>query len=463
VRAWLAGPAVRRLLWPVSVAVATLLATAVGLLIAVLVNGKLPSDNAIGPVVVGTLVAVVVGVVAAPMLRDSIRSAIPALRRAPSEITRRIAEWGAQRLPIDELLRRSAESLRTGLDSSRVEIWMTTPRGGLSRAVTLGVADEAPDFTARDVLVAARIGVAGEGWAQRWLPKLVTPVDPQDARRAPMRVGAITDSGEMLGLVVLGRRPGAPRYDFDDDDALGSACRLLAAILRNRQLTYALEASLADLQVTNEELQASRTRIVTASDAERRRIERDLHDGAQQHLLALAMTVGLVREMVADGESSDEVDAMLEQLGDDVRTAIGQVRELAQGIYPALLMDGGLEPALRAVAGRSPLAVRVEACGVGRYPPNLEAAMYFCALEALQNAAKHAPAAEVIVRLEQDDDVLHVSISDNGPGFDTNTPTAGMGRTTMADRVGALGGTVRWESTPGTGTTVLVDAPVPAP
>ena len=144
-------------------------------------------------------------------------------------------------------------------------------------------------------------------------------------------------------MVVVGRRPGAPRYDFEDDDSLAAACRVLAAIVRNRQLTSALEESLADLQVTNEELRRSRTRIVTAADAERRRIERNLHDGAQQHLLALAVTVGLVRQMVAEGEPAAEIEAMLGQLGDDVNAAIGQVRELAQGIYPALLMDGGLE------------------------------------------------------------------------------------------------------------------------
>jgi signal transduction histidine kinase len=152
---------------------------------------------------------------------------------------------------------------------------------------------------------------------------------------------------------------------------------------------------------------------------------------------------------------------MLAQLGDDVRAAIAQVRELAQGIYPALLMDGGLEAALRAVAGRARLKVRVEAVDVGRYPPNLEAAVYFCALEALQNAAKYAPDADVVVRVQQDGDVLRVCVRDDGPGFDPSTPNGGMGRTTMVDRVGALGGTVRWDSAPGMGTAVVVDVPVP--
>ena len=143
----LSASGLRRLLWPISVALATIAATVAGLLVAVLVHGQLPGGDAIVPVTTGTIVAVVIGVLVAPALRDGIRSAVPALRRAPSEITRRIAESASQRLPIDELLRRAAEAMRTGLDSPRVEIWLTRPPSGLTRQVTLGVADDAPDFT----------------------------------------------------------------------------------------------------------------------------------------------------------------------------------------------------------------------------------------------------------------------------------------------------------------------------
>src|SRR6202012_4205343 len=111
----------------------------------------------------------------------------PALRRAPSEITRRIAEAASQRMPVDELLRRAAEAMRTGLDSPRVELWLNTP-DGLTRQVTLGVTDDPPEFTERDRTVISRIGVAGEGWAQRWVPQLVGAADA-DPRRAPLRVG----------------------------------------------------------------------------------------------------------------------------------------------------------------------------------------------------------------------------------------------------------------------------------
>jgi signal transduction histidine kinase len=455
----LSASGLRRLLWPVSVALATIAATVAGLLVAVLVHGQLPSGDAIVPVTTGTIVAVVIGVLVAPALRDSIRSAVPALRRAPSEITRRIAENASQRLPFDELLRRAAEAMRTGLDSVRVEIWLTSPTAGLTRQVTLGVTDDAPTFTPRDRTVISRIGVAGEGWAQRWVPQLVGTSDSRDSRRTPLRVGAITDSGELLGMVVVGRRAGAPHYDFEDDDSLAAACRLLAAIVRNRQLTFALEESLADLQVTNEELQRSRTRIVTAADAERRRIERNLHDGAQQHLVALAVKLGLARSIAEDGDT-ETVLGLLEDLRADVQTTIGELRELAHGIYPPLLRDRGLGEALRTAATRSPLPCSVDVDLPGRYAEEIETAAYFCCLEAMQNAGKYAgEGASITVRLHGSTDVLCCELSDDGAGFDASTASLGHGFLNMKDRLGAIGGELSVESTPGRGTVVRASIP----
>jgi signal transduction histidine kinase len=456
------APVARRLVGLAALAGSTLVATLLGLAVAVLVHGSVPDASAAVPVIVGMLAAVVIGTLSAPVLREAIRNAVPSASRAPSEVSRRIADAATQRLPLDELLDRAAEALAGSLDSSRVEIWLAVEDASgrrLSRSASLGGGTGSVSFSPKDLAVAARIAVVGEGWARRWLPQLLAPEESADAQPAPLRIGAITDAGELLGLVVVGRAPGAVPYERAEDEALKAACQLLAAVLRNRALTMALEASLADLQHTNIELQASRTRIVTAADAERRRIERDLHDGAQQHLLALAVTVGLLKQMVKDAEPADEIEAVLDQLGGDVRTAVQQIRELAQGIYPALLMDSGLGPALRSVAGRSPLRTVVRTDGLRRHPPNLEAAVYFCCIEAMQNAAKHAPGAELTVDLVEADGVLTATVRDNGPGFDTTAPTTGMGRTTMADRVGALGGTVRWESTPGTGTAVIVEVP----
>jgi signal transduction histidine kinase len=240
-------------------------------------------------------------------------------------------------------------------------------------------------------------------------------------------------------------------FRTDDDLALADLGRRLGVVLHNRRLDRALQATLDDLRRTNAELRASRARLVAAADAERRRIERDLHDGAQQHLVALAVNLRLARDVAT--EDLGAVDALLERLGDDVREAIQQVRSLAHGIYPPLLVDAGLGEALRAVAARSAQPVTVEA-QLGRHDAEVEAAVYFCCLEAIQNAAKHAPDAAVIVRLWEDGGVVRFEVADDGPGFDPAGVQAGHGFQNMGDRLGAIGGSVTWESVPGHGARV---------
>ncbi len=164
-------------------------------------------------------------------------------------------------------------------------------------------------------------------------------------------------------------------------------------------------------------------RIVATADAERRKIERNLHDGAQQHLVALAVNLRLTRDLVA--EDPEAAAEMLDGLVDSVKETVQELRDLAHGIYPPLLMDSGLSDALRAAAARSPLDVAVEMTGIGRYPAELEAAIYFCCLEALQNASKHAPEAAVTVTIHESAGRLHFAVADDGPGFD---PTAATSR-----------------------------------
>jgi signal transduction histidine kinase len=144
-----------------------------------------------------------------------------------------------------------------------------------------------------------------------------------------------------------------------------------------------------------------------------------------------------------------------------VKATIQELRDLAHGIYPPLLLDSGLAEALRAAAGRSPLGVSVMADDIGRYPAEIEAAVYFCCLEALQNAAKHAEGATVEIHLREESGGLVFDVSDNGPGFDAAVATQGHGFLNMSDRVGAIGGTVRWDSTPGHGAAVVGSIPLP--
>src|SRR4029077_823124 len=203
-----------------------------------------------------------------------------------------------------------------------------------------------------------------------------------------------------------------------------------------------------------DELRASRARIVEAGDAQRRRIERDLHDCAQQHLVALAVSVNLVRQ-IADTDP-DAAKAMLEQIGSELQDAVQELRNLAHGIYPPLLMDRGLGEALSAAAGRAALPTGVEAQGIGRYPQAVEAAVYFCCLEALQNAAKHAgPGAQAMITVREDEGALLFEVRDDAAGFALATGAHhGHGFVNMSDRVGAIGGSIAVESGPGRGTAI---------
>jgi len=207
-----------------------------------------------------------------------------------------------------------------------------------------------------------------------------------------------------------------------------------------------------------EDLRASRQRLVAAQDAERRRLERNLHDGAQQQLVALAVRLRLARTTVS--KDLAEADRMLEQLEGDVTDALENLRELARGVYPPLLADQGLTAAIEAQARRSAVPVHVEADGIGRYPQELETAVYFCTLEALQNAAKYAQANEVAVSLHEDHGELELSIRDDGRGFDRAATPLGAGLQNMSDRLAALGGTLTVRSRSGAGTTIEGRVPV---
>jgi signal transduction histidine kinase/hypothetical membrane protein len=207
------------------------------------------------------------------------------------------------------------------------------------------------------------------------------------------------------------------------------------------------------LQARVEELRSSRQRLVTAQDNERRRLERNLHDGAQQQLVALAVKLRLV-EQVIDRDAA-EAKLMLEQLHGDVNDALQNLRDLARGIFPPLLADRGLAAALGAQVGKSTVPVELKATGVGRYPQDVEAAAYFCCLEALQNVAKYAHASLVTIRLEAGGGQLRFEVLDDGVGFEPTTTARGAGLQNMADRVEALGGTLDLRSQPGRGTRLI--------
>jgi signal transduction histidine kinase len=369
-------------------------------------------------------------------------------RHAPDEVIRTFGSRLTRALPLDELLLQLAESLKKTMSLSVAEVWTRGSSGGLERSVS--VPDRGPSaLTLRpeEETVVARAGVSGAAWAGIWLPHVL------DAPDEVVRIAPVTNSGELLGMIIVRRPPGALPFDDDDDQALTDLARQVGLALHNVNLDSALQESLDEVRRQADELRASRARIVQAGDAQRRRIERDLHDGAQQHLVALAVNVNLVRQ-IADNDP-DTAKAMLEQIGTDLQDAVQELRNLAHGIYPPLLMDRGLAEALSAAAGRAAIPTGVEAEGIGRYPQAVEAAVYFCCLEALQNAAKHAgDGAQAMITVHVDEGALLFEVHDDGAGFDVAAGGHGHGFVNMSDRVGAIGGTITVESAPGRGTTI---------
>ena len=191
---------------------------------------------------------------------------------------------------------------------------------------------------------------------------------------------------------------------------------------------------------------------MTAQDAERRRLERNIHDGAQQNLVALKVKLGLARHLLEKDPA--RLPDLIRQLDADADETLSTIRDLARGIYPPLLADQGLVTALQPQARRSPIPVSLRADGTGRYRPDIEAATYFCCLEALQNAAKYSQASEIHIRLSQQDGRLVFVVEDNGRGYDASQTQPGSGLQNMVDRVEALGGKLEISSSLGAGTRV---------
>jgi signal transduction histidine kinase len=264
------------------------------------------------------------------------------------------------------------------------------------------------------------------------------PKFPDDERAFPVR-----HQGELLGALSVTTSRREPLNETQER-LLANLAGQAGLVLRNVRLI--------------EELRASRQRLVAAQDQERRRLERNIHDGAQQQLVALAVKIRLARTMT--GRNVEKAQGLLDELQGETQEALENLRDLARGIYPPLLADKGLAVALEAQARKVPFPVQVEPNGVGRYPAEAEATAYFCVLEALQNAAKYADASSATVRLGHENGHLVFTVTDDGRGFDTASTPRGSGLQNMADRLEAIGGAVEVASAPGRGTTITGRIPV---
>jgi signal transduction histidine kinase len=376
-------------------------------------------------------------------------------QHAPDEAMRTFGSRLSRAIPLDELLLQLAESLRKSLGLEQAEVW-TGSGGVLERTISVPARGRARlTLSGKEQPVVARAGVSGPAWLSIWLPQLLEGREDAIVRAVPA-----AHSGELLGLLVVQRSPEADQFTADDESMLAELARQVGLALHNVELDSALQESLEELKLQAEELRASRARVVAAGDAERRRIERDLHDGAQQHLVALAVTVRLARQL-ADRDP-DQAKNVLDQLGSDLQETVQEVRNLAHGIFPPLLMDQGLPAALEAAAARAALPTTVDAAGIGRRSQELEAAVYFCCLEALQNAGKHAgDGAHATIRLREEEGKLLFEVADDGPGFDlASRAVKGHGFVNMSDRIGAIGGTLTVDSASGEGTRISGSVPL---
>jgi signal transduction histidine kinase len=367
------------------------------------------------------ILATAIVAVAAQPVREQARRAANRLvygkRATPYEVLSTFSESVAGAYADEDILPRMARLLAEGTGASRAAVWLRV--GSEIRPAAVWPADsdpgqakalaggELPDFPGVDASVAVRHG------------------------------------DELLGALTVSKPPKEP-------------------ILPAEQKLIAELAGQAGLVLENfrliEDLRSSRQRLVAAQDEERRRLERNLHDGAQQQLVAVAVKVRLAENLVGrDAEQREALHAILQ----DTQEALENLRDLARGIYPPLLADRGLPEALEAQARKIPFPVTFEFDGVERYPPEVEAALYFCVLEALQNAAKYADASNATVRLREWEGDLDLSIVDDGRGFDLQSTPLGMGLQNMTDRLAALGGRLEIKTAAGRGTNVLGRIPIP--
>jgi signal transduction histidine kinase len=312
-----------------------------------------------------------------------------------------------------------ARILAEGTGANRADVW-------LAAGARLHIGASWPANAPRPEAVALPVGNAA-------------PSIPGAARILLVRHG-----DDVLGALSVTKRAGEA-LSPTEDKLLSDLASQAGLILRNVGLTEQLQARL-------DELHASRVRIVGAQDAERQRIERDLHDGAERQLMAIAAKLAAA-QLIAGQDAKQEREIMA-QMRAETRTALEKLRELAHGINPPVLASNGLAAALGALAGRATVAAELCTGNLGRYPVEVETAVYFCCAEFLQNAARHAPGATVKLALAERDGVLTFSAADDGPGFDLAAPQHGSGLQNMIDRIAALGGTLEVMATPGTGTVI---------
>jgi signal transduction histidine kinase len=348
---------------------------------------------------------------------------------SPYEVLSRFSGAVTGAYAAEELPTRMAKVLADGTGAEWTQVWLAVG-DDLALAATWP-----PDATgASDPAVAD--------------PTVADPTVEADGRRSL----SVRQAGQLLGVLVVQERSHVELTSVEERLFAGLADQA-GLVLHGARLRAELSRRGDELAARANELRLSRQRLVDAHDAERSRLERDIHDGAQQHLVALAVNLRLAHTLME--RSPDRASQILAEQESAAVETVETLVSLSRGIYPRLLSETGLADALAAPANSSPLLVEVTADGVDRYPANIEAAFYFCGLEALQNAAKHAQATRVEIALSGGSDSLTMAVVDDGVGFDPATTQLGSGLANMRDRIESVGGTLCVEAATGSGTRVV--------
>jgi signal transduction histidine kinase len=338
-------------------------------------------------------------------------------RATPFEVLSEFSERVGETYSVDDVLPRMTQLLAAGTGAREARAWIRHGRTLRASAVAPADAGTMPDVE----LAHDESSVFGED----------------------LYVFPVTHQGELLGAITLAMAANDPMDASKERLAQGVASQAGLA-LRNVRLV--------------EDLRASRSRIVAAQDERAKALERNIHDGAQQQLVALTVRLRLAEQMAERDPAA--VAAMLGDLRDQASAALEDLRDLARGVYPPLLADKGLFAAVEAQARKAAVPVEIQPGQLSRYPPAIESTVYFCVLEALNNVVKYADASGAVVSLAQTDGVLAFEVRDDGRGFDSTGSTYGTGLQGMADRLDAVGGGLLVRSSPGTGAVVRGEIPV---
>ena len=393
-------------------------------------GGALTGSPGSPPVALSVLATAIVALGFEPVrqrLDRLVRRLTPRAGESPYEVLSRFADdvtagWSGEELPL-----RMARVLAEGTGARWAQVWLVV-NGRLTLAATWPATEDA-DRTAPSPATASA-GTAS----------------------LPVRHG-----GDLLGVLRLQERERRPLTPAAERLFAGLAAQA-GLVLRQTRLRTELAERLAELSERTEELQLSRKRLVQTQDEERRSLERDIHDGAQQHLVALAVNLRLAQTLAE--RAPDRAAAVLAEQSVAAEAAVTALTSLSLGLYPPLLSAEGLVAALRAAAATSAVPVDVVAGDLPRLPGDMEVALYFCTLEALQNASKHADATRVVVTVESGDDGgVRLTVTDDGRGFDPTSAGAGTGLANMRDRMDSIGGRLLVESAPGEGARIIASVP----